>query len=247
MEPRPLARPPIAEALVDLRTVNNPLVDAKLLEPLEREFAVRYPKFEKRHRLEGTLKVEGRAVTADTKDLGFIGIVGKSLDGSRVAQFRKDGFTLNQLPPYPGGDVLLAEAMVLWAQYRDVVKPDTVIRVALRYINRLELPYRDGDPFSRFLTAAPQMPGPALQQVGSFLTRVVAHEPDMPAVAIVTQKLEAKTEPSPSEVFLDIDVFRQGDFQTDEKTLKADLTRLRALKNRIFFSLLTDEALELYL
>jgi uncharacterized protein (TIGR04255 family) len=247
MQPRPLARPPIAEALVDLRVVNNPLVDAKLLEPIERELAARYPKFEKPHRLEGTLKFEGRGVTTDTKDLGFIGIVGKSSEGNRTAQFRKDGFTLNQLPPYPGGDALLTEAMVLWALYRNVVNPDAVVRIALRYIDRLELPYRSGDPFSRFLTAAPEMPQGAPQQLVSFLTRVVAEDSEIPAVAIVTQTLEAKPEPAPVDVVLDIDVFRQGDFQTDENSLRAELERLRELKNRIFFSLLTDAALELYL
>ena len=121
MQPRPLARPPIAEALVDLRVVNNPLVNAALLEPIERKLATGYPKFERPHSFQGTLKVEGDAVIADTKDLGFVGIVGKSSDRSRTAQFRKDGFTLNQLPPYPGGDSLLTEAIALWAVYRDVV------------------------------------------------------------------------------------------------------------------------------
>ena len=49
-------------------------------------------------------------------------------------------------------------------------------RVALRYINQLELPLKHGDQFTQFLTSAPDLPEGAPQAVSQFLSRVMAHD-----------------------------------------------------------------------
>ena len=62
----------------------------------------------------------------------------------------------------------------------------------------------------------------------------------------MTQKLE-ETGSFPVNVILDVDVFLAGDFNPNAENLRPHLEILRALKNRTFFALLTEEAVKLCL
>lgn len=233
------------EALIDLRIASDPAVSPERLATLRERLAAEYPKVDEKREYRAEFRVEaGKVVQPVTTDLGVAGLFLRSRDGTRIAQFRRDGFTLNQLKPDVSADVLIPEAIRLWELYAQIVHPVAVTRVAMRYINALSLPYREGDDFNRFLTAAPEMPAGAPQTVSSFLTRMVAHEGH--DVAITTQKLEHGSPDKPTGVTLDIDVFASRSAEPDSRQLMETLQRLRVLKNRIFFALLTDEALQLY-
>jgi len=241
--PGHLSTPPIQEALVDIRIAPT-LVDSRVLEPLKEQFISRFPKSEPHHWLEASIKPRGGGQPADieTRDIGFHGFFLRDSDDSRLVQFRIDGFTLNQLKGYTSADDLIGEALSLWEAYANVVRP-AAIRVALRYINRLLLPFRDGDAFERFLTAPVTMPPGTPQQVADFLIRTVINVPQIEGTAIITQRLEHATQTMTS-FLLDIDVFREHEFGIGSDQLASFLQRLREVKNVLFFSFLTDEALE---
>ena len=128
-------------------------------------------------------------------------------DGFRIAQFRQDGFTLNNVGSYMGGDALLSEAITLWSAYAGVARPPEIVRLALRYLNRLILPLRVGEDFNRFLRAAPELPPEAPQAFSSFLSRVVAHEAERRVV--VTQNLE-RMDSTSATVLIDVDAIMDG-------------------------------------
>jgi uncharacterized protein (TIGR04255 family) len=242
--PRALARPPITEALIDLRIASDPAIDATRLSALHDLLKPDYPSVNERREVRAQLTVEqGGKLLPSSEDLGFGGLFFKSADGRRIAQFRRDGFTLNQLPPYENADQLITEAMRLWQFYREAVNPIAITRVAFRYINSLRLPYQPGDDLDRFLAASPDLPKAWPQSVAAFLTRVMMNEGD--DVVVVTQSLEPNGQ-EPRPVTLDIDVMAHRDFEPDGKELAVVLQRLREVKNRVFFASLTDEALELY-
>ena len=245
-EPRQLAKPPITEALVDLRIVSNAGIGPEQLQPLRAGLAELYPKFDEKRQFEAEFRVEGgRLMPPTSQDLGFQGLWLTSADGTRIAQFRPDGFTFNNvgLEAYMGGEALLDEALGLWSRFSDLVKPEAVTRLALRYLNRLDLPLRVGDEFTRFLTAPPELPDGAPQTVTEFLSRIVSHD-ETGATAIVTQKLE-RTETFPVPVIVDIDVFFLAELEPHPDNLRSLLETLRNLKNRTFFALLTEEAVRL--
>jgi uncharacterized protein (TIGR04255 family) len=245
MPERVLSHPPITEALVDLRIATDPNFNAEILESVQQALAEAYPHVEKQREFQAEIRVEaGKIIPPTAKDTGFRGAIFRNADKTRIAQFRRDGFTLNQLQSYAGAEALIAEAMRLWGIYRTVAKPIGVTRTAMRYINKLELPYKPGDQFSRFLTAAPSMPSGAPQSVSSFLTRMVAHSP--PDIVIVTQKLDVAPDQKDVPVTIDIDSFFPEEIAPERADLEAVLHRLRILKNDVFFSLLSDEAVELY-
>ena len=117
-------------------------------------------------------------------------------------------------------------------------------RLALRYLNRLDLPLRSGDEFRRFLTSSPELPEGAPQRVRGFLSRIIARD-ESGATAVVTQKLDP-ADGFPVTVIVDVDVFFLEELGTHSEDLHRFLEMLRNVKNRTFFALLTEEAVKLY-
>ena len=244
-QPRFLNRPPIVEALVDLRASfpSEPEMFSALADELKDEFPI------KEHRRDFEAKIEikdGKLVSKRVDSSAFGGVRVANVDHTVYVQFRPDGFTLNNRKTYMGGDQLIDKALMLWEMLIERATPKLVSRVALRYINRLELPLQDGDQFTRFLTSPPDLPEGAPQAVSQFLSRVVAHDEKREATAVVVQQLKPKKEGQPISITVDVDVFRMGGFPVDVAVLVKSLESLRALKNETFFSLLTDEAVSLY-
>ena len=242
--PTTLARPPITEALVDFRAG----VDAppELFDAFAKELSPRFPDVEVRRGIKAELRIEhGKLIPPIAEDLGFQGVRLKNRDGTLLVQFRPDGFTLNNLTTYVGGDRLIAEALDLWSQWVARAHPQVVTRVAFRYLSQLELPIRDGDEFTKYLTAPPELPAGAPQGMSEFLTRVVTHDAPTSSTVIVTQRLQPRLPLLPL-LHLDIDAFKAGDFPVEAGALRSVLDSLRIVKNQTFFSLLTEEAVRLY-
>jgi len=245
-EPLELARPPITEALVDFRIIADPGIDSGRLQPLRDALTSRFPKSEEKNEFHSEFRVEGgKLLPPVARDLGFRGWWLVSEDGTRIAQFRTDGFTFNNvgLGHYMGGENLLDEALSLWSLYAAIARPAAVTRIALRYLNRLDLPLRPGDEFNKYLVSPPELPAGAPQSISSFVSRVVAHD-ETGATVVVTQKLDAPGSPVP--VIIDVDAFFALELEPEADKLRAFLEILRGLKNQCFFALLTDEAVKLY-
>jgi uncharacterized protein (TIGR04255 family) len=242
--PRVLASPPIVEALVDVRVpVTAP---PETFEALSRELHSVFPKTHIRRAIKAELRVDhGKLIPPTAQELGFQGVLLQNDDDSLLVQFTPDGFTFNNLKKYMGGDALLTEALRLWSSFAQHLQPTADTRVALRYVNQLRLPFRTGDEFSKYLTAAPPTPDGAPQTVSEFLSRVVAHDEGLPATVITTLQL-ITPEPGLPRIVIDVDAFCEGQFSADAGELRPVLDGLRDLKNRTFFAHQTDEAVQLF-
>ena len=95
-------------------------------------------------------QLEAGQLTATTKQdkIGYI-FIGN--EGKNVAQCRLNGFSFSRLAPYETWEQLRDEARKLWATYWQIVGPAPIIRVAVRYINQIDipLPFRDFRDFVR--------------------------------------------------------------------------------------------------
>lgn len=167
-----------------------------------------------------------------------------SQDDKYVAQLRIDGFTLSRLAPYESWENLFQEARRLWAGYRECVGLLSITRTATRYINNLRLPVTE--PLERFLKLVPSLPQGLPQGLSGFLQRYVLSEASLEATVILTQALEVLTLDKPLPVILDIDAFLQTRYSGDDVGVWDALSRLRTLKNRVFFGCLTTEGVDLY-
>ena len=188
----------------------------------------------------------GKLVPPRGDDAAFGGIQVANVDRTIYVQFRPNGFTLNNLTVYMGGDQFIDKAMTLWEILVERTKPEIVSKVELRYINRLELPLTEGDEFTRYLTSFLYLPEGAPQQVSQFLSRIVGYDEQRQATAVVIQQLKEQQAGQLIAITVDVGVFRTGNFSVDSAALRDILGTLRMLKNETFFSLLTDETVSLY-
>ena len=240
-----LKKAPITEALIDIRVKLPSELDVKKIDSIHESIKEQYP--EKQEQKVPEVKVELKPGEELIKQLTKInGYRYISSDKKQIVQARLDGFTFSRLHPYTKWEELRNEAHRLWLLYKGITSPDSIVRVALRYINNLNIPLPIRD-FGDYLTAPPIVPEELPQGVSSFLTRVIIYEPSIGANAIITQALESiVSETAPVPVILDIDVFKLRPEGIEEREVWDIIEKLRHFKNRIFFKSITNKLKENY-
>ncbi len=238
-----LKKAPITEALIDIRVKLPSDFDVKNINSIYESIKNQYPGTheQKISKVKFEPKAKDIAKPSKPEINGYRYI---SSDKKQIVQAKLDGFTFSRLHPYIKWEDLLDEAHRLWQLYKDIACPESITRVAVRYINNLNIPMPIKD-FDDYLTAPPTVPEGLPQGVSSFLTRTVIHEPSFGANAIITQALEqVVTDVAP--VILDIDVFKLESKGIVEKDAWEIIEKLRHFKNKIFFSSITDNLKEMY-
>ena len=173
------------------------------------------------------------------------GFMLRSRDGTRAVQLRRDGFTMSHLRPYQSWTTLLDDARAIWPRFVTCGRVTTLHRIAVRFINRLELPA--GPPLEHWLALHPQTP-PALQQEpAQFAMQTVHIHPDSRAVGVVNLIQEFREPDQPRVLLFDIDCyFHQLSMSAGESTVWNKLTSLREFKNDIFFGSITPNTEDLF-
>lgn len=238
-----LKNAPITEALIDIRVKLPSEFEAEKLDAIYDSIKDKYPI--KQEQKISEVKLEPKAEEL-VKSSGAIinGYRYISSDKKQILQTRLDGFTFSRLYPYIKWSDLRDEAFRLWELYKNIASPESITRVAVRYINNLNIPLPIRD-FGDYLSAPPIVPDELPQGVSSFLTRVVIPEPSIGANAIITQALEQIVSDT-APIILDIDVFKLQPNGIEDKDAWETLGKLRNLKNKIFFNSITDSLKETY-
>ena len=128
-----------------------------------------------------------------------------------------------------------------------MAKPTSIERIALRYINRLELPLPFSD-FKEFVRTAPDIAPGLPQALSHFLMQLQIPSPDNEAIAIITETIEKPIGDPPVLPFiLDIDAVSKRRLEPTDSSLWERFEKLHAWKNQIFFESITDKTVELFL
>jgi uncharacterized protein (TIGR04255 family) len=236
---------PITEALLDIRAKFPGSLDLQRLASFHETVKDRYP--DKREHFSwrsGFQMKPGGTVDVVQPSGGTDGYSFASKDGLQIVQARMNGFTLNRLKPYDTWEVFRDEAKKQWYRFCAITTPEIVPRVALRYINRLQIPLPISD-FLDYIRTVPEVAPQLPQGLSSFLMRLVIPALHRNAIAIVTEAMEppqAKTVP----LIFDIDVFEEGAFDVQGTEMWDAYAQLREFKNEIFFGSITEKAAELF-
>ncbi len=243
---RHLNNAPIREGIIDIHF--EPSVSLKALEGFADSVKGQFEKSSKLWQQAFKISLNGAEGSAETGLPG--GVIGVRLEAPErgyVVILRTTGFTFSRLEPYEDWTELTAAAKPLWSAFVVAVKPETVNRIAVRYINSLPLPAKLHE-FSEYLTAPPTVPAELPQGLGSFVQRIGMVDPENDRQAIITQALE-ESQPGLAQdeisVFLDIDTFRKMRVDARDTAVWQGLDDLRDFKNKIFFSYITEKTAEL--
>lgn len=242
---RHLKNAPIVEAIIDIRAKLRNTFKVEEFSSLREALSNNYPVMEERRAIEFGGTIAGGKVQQTLADKGPMGYFFKSHDGEKVAQFRQDGFTFSRLKPYTNWQEVLEEAKRLWKLYMDKASPEIMTRIAVRYINQLDIPLPIND-FAHYLTAPPIIPQNLPQNLYHFLTRVTIHDEKLDIMANIIQGLQSISKKDYVAVMLDIDVFKNKESGFAESEIWPTFEQLRDLKNRIFFDSITEETVRLF-
>jgi uncharacterized protein (TIGR04255 family) len=151
-----------------------------------------------------------------------------------------DGFTFSRLAPYTSWEEIAPEALRIWEIYSATVQPESLFRVAVRYINHIQL---SQSPLSleEILLTAPSIPPGLPQTITGFLGRIVIKVPTPNTQVSIAQVFGVTPVTPPDTLLLDVDVFRQEELETSASSLYPVFEDLRKYKNQAFFGALTEE------
>ena len=241
-----LPNAPITEALVDIRCKLPKGFNVDHFKSIGIKIAGEYSREKTMKFHEAKIDVKNHEQSVTTYDR-INGYRYESSNGTKIVQLRNDGFTFNRLKPYKNWDELRDEALKMWSHYKELAEPVFISRIALRYINNLNIPMPIND-FRDYLTCPPEVPEGLPQGISSFFYRVVVPATDPRITAIITQALESKVDfKDRLPIILDIDVIKFTPDGFSEEDILAILEELRNFKNQIFFSSITKKLLETYL
>jgi uncharacterized protein (TIGR04255 family) len=235
---RRYSRAPITEAIIDFQVE---LPEDIELSDLERCQDPAYPRKKALPVLGDQVALGKEAATSPpARQVGFLFA---SADGKQLFQARSNGFTVHRLGPYEGWEPFRNEARRLWDIYRQAVRPQKVARVAVRYINRLDLP-SPVEEIRDYLRTSPEVSPDLPQGLEGFFMQLAIPQRDITSTLLLREMAVPPAAPGVASVVLDVDLFRSEDIPADDAEIWAFIENLRARKNAIFQACITDRTRE---
>lgn len=236
--PQNYPKAPITEAIIDLRVKfaeDVALADLKKVADAEQPA---YPKQDEIFEAVGHMAIRPGGGSASVQQT-LVGWKSISEDGKQIFQSRVNGFTYSRLAPYDRWEVFHDEAKRLWGSYRDCLNPNSVVRLAVRYINRIDIPGANVDLKQYFRTSpeiAPELP----QHLEGYFMQLRLPFPDISGNCVLNQTIVPPPHEGVVSVVLDLDLFRGEDIPQDEQGIWTFFDTLRDAKNRVFEACITD-------
>lgn len=236
---------PITEALIDIRAQLPDTVSLPDLEKLHNEVKAEYPDKKTRNLWEEKVEVEKEGKPHSETHFQQLGYLFTKSDGTQAVQYRLDGFTFNRFRPYTRWEDICPQARSLWEIYKTAVRPVLVTRLAVRYINSIEIPSKNFD-YDDYFTSTPRVPQGLPQLLEHFFLRTVIPFPEQAAKAVVIQTPSDKQDPVNTAILLDIDVFEQVSLAPGDDRIWGIFGKLREIKNELFLRSVTEKTKELF-
>ena len=238
MPEQPYKRPPITEAVIEIRFAAA--IDSATLDEVSAAFKSFYPREEL---LKGVQFQMNLGVTPSAVEQ--IGYRRSSPDQTHILLLIPPSLLMSQLAPYPGWDQFFGRFCRDWDVWKKSVGYRKIIRIGVRYINRIDIPSSEPVVYEeQFLNVYPHIPevlGPMTQY---------AVQAQLPIVDIgCNLTLNSSVVPSPlldhRSFVIDQDIGKDNPPQNDDGIYQL-LKQIRATKNRVFEACITDRARELF-
>jgi len=240
-----LSLPPIVEAAIHWQArADNPLE----LDALRDALVEKLPKFTRSEPIQGfgilaKLSSEESPVVR-RQDRGFLGLRLSSDDDTDIVQFKRDGLAFSRVKNYEHWEPFVNSALEVWRVFIEIAAPLETQRLGVRFINHIAsaTPETLGNYLRDPPTCAANLP---LKEFVYQSTFTVPTHPFGVRVIKVMQPPMQELQQS-SGLFLDIDVFSTRAIPNDPADLERALVQMRWLKNKVFFTLLTENTVHAF-
>jgi uncharacterized protein (TIGR04255 family) len=235
---------PITEAVLVIAV--SDLQDLEKLRPARDRLIGLYPSEQVRRELRAELRfgeAEG-AVRSDGKEQKVAFLL-KNEGSGKIVRLNRVDFAFSKLAPYTQWEEFCRDARQAWTVYKHVAQPAAIERLAMRYINRIDVPGHSINT-EHYLRTGPVISPDLPQQLASFTLRLLLPADDIGGGIIVNTALVSPVVKDHMSLLLDIDVFVTQDVPQDESDIWAKFELLHKRKNEVFEASITDKARELF-
>jgi uncharacterized protein (TIGR04255 family) len=234
------SRAPITEAVIEIRT--KTLLQGSELDRLVARFAKKYPTAPQKL---FEVAVEINEVASHVNQ-NLTGHRLTSADGTKILSLGLQSISLAKTAPYDGWESFIEEAKANWDVWLKIVGWQPILRIGVRYINRIDIPTLARIELSDYFTFQPQLPKSLDRGIEQFAMNVLVPlgTDDLKLV------LNAGSTQSPligyQSLILDLDVSRDTNLPNDDVTLWKLIDQVfRLRKNEVFETCITDKTRDL--
>src|SRR5207248_752209 len=132
--------------------------------------------------------------------------------------------------PYESWEKFRNDARHVWEIYKDICKPVDMTRVAIRFINRLDLP-GSGVELKDYLRTVPEVAPDLPQGLSGFFMQLQIPQEDLNCMLIINETFVPSNHPNLVSVMLDFELFCNRIWRSDDEEVWHFLEKLRYRKN----------------
>ncbi|MBI1724429.1 MAG: TIGR04255 family protein [Candidatus Tectomicrobia bacterium] len=165
--------PPIAEALCEIHFEEGLKWNATFFGLFHERIKDEFPEAKELHGMAMGIRVKPGGIDQRLREAG-IRMRFHHKDKTSLVQVSKNLLAVNLLPKYPGWEMFKPLILERLKDYISVIQPKAIVRIGLRYINRIALPEAEFK-FDQFFAKSSYLPSGVFQESGPFLVRVEPH------------------------------------------------------------------------
>lgn len=232
-------RAPILETIIEIRVSSLGAVDLPTLHALRNGDENRYSK--ELALIEGSLSVEvtGSGASVASSTAQQLGYEWQNAAGAEIFRASSKHLSYHKLKPYTKWEYCRDEARRLWDKYLRIVKPQSIERLGLRYVNRLDLP--PSGELTDYLLTVPEIAPGLHQELSGYMMSLTIPQPDIPNTRVrLRQATVEPPSPQVASVVFDIDVIRTLNVPADSNQLWTAFEQVHERQNQIFELCITD-------
>lgn len=237
-----LAKPPIVEAVIRWQAQPGKQLN---IETFREELAHHFsdsPKFTQVKSLELKAKIAPSGVTSTEHNQRLLGFRIESKDTGEVMRFLQDSVAYSLVKSYEHWKPFHEGALETWQKYVEIASPREIQRLGVRFINHF--PTATPETTASWLREPPTCPAnlPLKEFVYQSTFAVPGHPFDVRVIKVMQPSKPES--PQTSGLFLDIDVYSTKTMANETAAINEALRQMRWLKNKVFFSLLQQTAID---
>ncbi|NOU20622.1 MAG: TIGR04255 family protein [Methyloglobulus sp.] len=237
--------PPLTEAIIEI--IFDGELKPKDFEKITKKLKKDYPNLQQIDTVGISLQpnLHGNNLTISQQSTG------KKLttnDETDILILSRQKLAIARLAPYLGWDHLFAKVVASWKVWKSVCRSQPIIRVGVRYINRIDIPIDSQGQIKNedYLNIYPHLPESIDKPMLNYLNQVTLPTSNEHWNTTVTSTNMPSPRINSMSLLLDIDVFRIKDIPIKEEDFLASLSDARDIKNDLFEQCITSKARELF-
>lgn len=237
-----LSKAPISEAVVEFRSAHSTWSghDGKI--SIAKQSFPEFQSIEHLRKMVAELEFsQGKSTIHKDEDRGLIGFQMKPSGASkRVLTFNADLASYSEQHPYSGWSEFRTVAGRVWDVYNEIVRPSSLSRIGLRFINRIPLHGPEIAIHELLRTPPVQLSGLPVPFV-EFVYSDVLTIPKTGYTIKITRAVVRRD--GQQNLIVDIDVACSPGPRSDSAAVIKTLDEMRWLKNKAFFGTITEQAI----